>query len=413
MLIARWKSLELDAAELVREQALHLRVGPAPPLDAAADEVLEHAALRLVQRERGAAAERRPLERRVDVVLVQRVPALVHRREHAAHLVLRVVRGHPDVRRAERRREGVRDRVDPPACPRGSRSATSRILCISRCGLDREVAAETASRRSSCSDASATIGTSPSRSCANTSRTSAVFIPCSKSSSSASYGSSASKQAAYSAPELDVPLQVRAEQLEVVRAAGLDPDRERLGAGSRLRLPQLAGDAELLVAVAARDADQARLVRVVVERLLVRPELIEQLAELLGDDLLVDDLGDRRQLLCAHVRAGARHHRLLVPGGDRAQLRQVPRLGQAVAQLGVAGVGHPAEPYALAGSPRRHADGAGRSARSVRSRRRTLRRSARGGGAAGPSAGRLRGGAPGRGRCRSRSPSRSSRIRPT
>ena len=99
------------------------------------------------------------------------------------------------------------------------------------------------------------------------------------------------------AAELDVALEIRAEELEVVLRARLDPDRECLGAGQRLLLAQLGRDTQLLVAVAPGDADQARLVGVVVERLLVRPELLEQVAQLVGDHPLVDQLRDGPELL--------------------------------------------------------------------------------------------------------------------
>ena len=56
-----------------------------------------------------------PLERRVDVVLVEPVPALVHRGEDPAHLALGVVRGHADVRRPHRGGERMLHRVEAPA----------------------------------------------------------------------------------------------------------------------------------------------------------------------------------------------------------------------------------------------------------------------------------------------------------
>ena len=50
--------LERDVAELPRERVLQLRIEVAPRRDAAADEVLPHAALRLVERGRHALRER-------------------------------------------------------------------------------------------------------------------------------------------------------------------------------------------------------------------------------------------------------------------------------------------------------------------------------------------------------------------
>ena len=132
------------------------------------------------------------------------------------------------------------------------------------------------------------------------------------------------------APKLDVALEVRAEELEVVRPARLDPDGERLRGSAGLLLAQLARDLQLLLAVAAGDADQARLVGVEVERLLVRPELFEQRADLVGDEELVDHLRGRR-------RAGAA--RTPPPCGgiivcwsqaaSAAELGEIPDLAQA------------------------------------------------------------------------------------
>ena len=100
--------LELDVAERLRERLAQLRVEEAPERQAAADEVLPHAALRLVQPERRAAGEQRALELAGDPVLVEPVPALVHRPEEAVEVVLEVARRQPDVGRrpSTSRRDG-------------------------------------------------------------------------------------------------------------------------------------------------------------------------------------------------------------------------------------------------------------------------------------------------------------------
>jgi hypothetical protein len=67
-----------------------------------------------VQPERRAARERRPLERRVDAVLVEAVAALVHHREEPVERVLGLTRRDPDVAGRQRRRERMRAGVDPP-----------------------------------------------------------------------------------------------------------------------------------------------------------------------------------------------------------------------------------------------------------------------------------------------------------
>src|SRR4029078_9559728 len=84
--------LLVDVAELARERLLHAGIEPAPERSAAPDEVLPEPRLRLVQPERRAARERRPLERRVDAVLVQAVSALVHHREESVQRLLRLAR---------------------------------------------------------------------------------------------------------------------------------------------------------------------------------------------------------------------------------------------------------------------------------------------------------------------------------
>ena len=61
-----------------------------------------------------AARERRALERRVDLVLVEPVPELVHRPEQALEPVGEVPRRDPDVGHAGARRERVHGRIEAP-----------------------------------------------------------------------------------------------------------------------------------------------------------------------------------------------------------------------------------------------------------------------------------------------------------
>ena len=81
----------VDAAELRRETLLQARIEAAPEREAAADEVLPEAALRLVDAEPGVLADRqvRPLARQL--VLVEAVAVLVHRREQRLQLIAEVV----------------------------------------------------------------------------------------------------------------------------------------------------------------------------------------------------------------------------------------------------------------------------------------------------------------------------------
>ena len=108
--------LEVDVSELGRERGLELRIEEAPGREAAADEVLPHAALRLVEAHRRHGRERRALVGRVDARLVEPVAELVDRCEEADREVgLVVARRQPDVLRARAHRERVHRRIEPPA----------------------------------------------------------------------------------------------------------------------------------------------------------------------------------------------------------------------------------------------------------------------------------------------------------
>ena len=74
-------------------------------------------------------------------------------------------------------------------------------------------------------------------------------------------------------------------------------------AGARQLDAELGRNAALLLPVAARDADQARVVGVVVERLLERAQALEQAADLVVDELLVRDAAQRRERLGARRMA--------------------------------------------------------------------------------------------------------------
>ena len=133
--------------------------------------------------------------------------------------------------------------------------------------------------------------------------------------------------------QLDGALEVGEEECEVVVLACLRPDVVRLGGGAGHLGGELGGDAAHLVVVAARRPDQRRLVGVVVELLLVPGEILEQRADLVGDELLVRDPVERRQLLPADRAAARRHHHGLVPEQHLQGPAQVVDLGQACLQL--------------------------------------------------------------------------------
>ena len=106
------EALLVDVADRFGERLLEGRVEVVPERAAAADDVLPHPALRLVQRRGDAVAERRALERRRDAVLVEPVPALVHRREDRRDVVLLVARRQADVLRAGAGRERMHGQVE-------------------------------------------------------------------------------------------------------------------------------------------------------------------------------------------------------------------------------------------------------------------------------------------------------------
>src|SRR5207302_5706971 len=111
--------LAIQALDVVARERVGIQLQQAweempPEGKRAADEVLPHAALRLVQAERDAARERRALERRIDLVLVEAVAELVHRPEEAAEVPREVAGGDADVLDARARRERVHRRVEPP-----------------------------------------------------------------------------------------------------------------------------------------------------------------------------------------------------------------------------------------------------------------------------------------------------------
>src|SRR5439155_11949237 len=140
------------------------------------------------------------------------------------------------------------------------------------------------------------------------------------------------------APQLEVALEVREQDREVLARARLEPGliAERAGADD-LRV-QLDRNAPRLLVVVPHHADQARLVRVVVVLGLELPGLLEQLGELVGDPPLMGEALQGRLLLGAGVCAARRHPRLLVPGEKAGRLFDVPDLAREGAELLVAPV---------------------------------------------------------------------------
>ena len=105
--------------------------------------------------------------------------------------------------------------------------------------------------------------------------------------------------------------------------------------GARHLRAELRGNPPRLLPVTRHDAGE-----VVGERLAGRrvrlwagADLIDQTADLIVDEHLVADLGERRERLRARLGAGCRHHRPLVPAEQRGGTAEVVNLTEAIAEL--------------------------------------------------------------------------------
>ena len=126
----------------------------------------------------------------------------------------------------------------------------------------------------------------------------------------------------------------RQEDPEVVRLTSLEPDDVCLGGFACPRSRELRRHATVPLPIAARHPDQAGVVRVVVQLLLQRGELLEQRADLVGGGALVDEAGEGRRGLGAGGSALGRHHRALVPGEHSERALEVVDLRETLLQLG-------------------------------------------------------------------------------
>ena len=135
------EALCVGAVHLRRERVLHEREVVLPERPAAPDEVLPHAALRLVERERRPSGDRRAHERAIDAVLVDAVPELVHRGEDRVHVVVVVSRRQADVVHAGPRGEGMHGLVEPPGVG-GEAEVLEDLPLHVLLGVDRELALE-------------------------------------------------------------------------------------------------------------------------------------------------------------------------------------------------------------------------------------------------------------------------------
>ena len=133
------------------------------------------------------------------------------------------------------------------------------------------------------------------------------------------------------------------EDGEVVLRASLEPGGVRLAGLARPGCGDLGRDPAGLLPLAAGDADQARVVGVVVEAVLEWRDLLEELAGLVGDEALVGDPPEGRRGLGSSRPALRRHHRLAVPAQDAECALEVVDLRQALLELSQ-WLGHAPEP---------------------------------------------------------------------
>ena len=325
--------LQLDVAQRVGELLAQPRVEEAPEREAPADEVLPEPALRLVQPERGPARERRPFERGRDAVLVEAVPALVHRREEPVEVRLVVARREPDVLDPQRARERVDGRIEPPG-PGVESEALEHGQLEAPLALERigPVAGGPFAVVGGAGDERHLLRLQPVEHDPHLGRRHAALEVVEQHVVRLVVAVEAVDVAP---PQVQVGAQVRQEAREVRLGPCLRPHGQRQRRRPRHVRPELRGHLSRLLPVAPRHADQARLVGVVVLRFLERREPVEQEADLVRDEPLVREPVERRELLRPHRAAALGHLHLLVPGEQRAGLLQVVDLAQALLQLGV------------------------------------------------------------------------------
>ena len=190
------------------------------------------------------------------------------------------------------------------------------------------------------SRSSAIIGTSSALISAKIRVTSADFVSGSKSSRRMSYGSSVgSKHAMYLRRSSTARSSAgrKSSKFDVAFASS------QIGAASAparaISAESSGGHAHGLVVLAAREPDHARVVRVGIERLLERAQLLDQAADLRVDQRLVAELLEQREVPAAARRSGRRHGHAQVPGeesGDRSERVDRLEAGLQVCE----GVGH-------------------------------------------------------------------------
>src|SRR4051794_31997268 len=324
-------ALDVVAGKRVGIQLLQTREEVAPEGQRAADEVLPHSALRLVHAERHAARERRPLERGIDLVLVEPVPELVHRPEEAAEVVREVARRDAYVADPRARRERMHRRIQPPRVV-GEAESVRDLELEDLLLLDRE---RVLARPVGCllrhllherrlvllqvvEDAPDFLCPHPALVVVEHDVVRLVVDL---------------EAVDVTLAQVEVLAQHRQEALEVVVLPRLHPDGICERGGARYLRAQVRRNLARLLPVVRNDADQARLERVVVLLLAPAAEIVDELADLRRDELLVRDATDGRQLLGADRRAAWRHHHVLVPAQHGRRLAEIGDLRQPPPEL--------------------------------------------------------------------------------
>ncbi len=135
------------------------------------------------------------------------------------------------------------------------------------------------------------------------------------------------------AAKLDVLAQVGQKAGEIRARAGVDPGMVPACARPGHLLAQRGRDPPRLLPVAARDADEAGVVGVVLERFLQRREAVEQAADLVVREALVCQARQRRELVRPRLGAERRHRHALVPAEHPRRAPQVGDLGEPLLQV--------------------------------------------------------------------------------
>ena len=318
--------LERDVGELPGN--VFWRRGKVPPRrDVPADDVFPQPALGLVECRRRTGRERRAEVARVDLALVQPVPELVEAGQDAADVVGEEARREANVVVRERDRERVDGIVEPPGLvvhpPRLEHVEREGALAIDGVGAEE-----------------ARVVDRLPETCDHLHEPVAEAIEDDLDFGGLHAGRVIVEQRVVRivvrlvtgdvlARQLDQPVELRPEELVVARLPRPEPHLVADRAGARHLGAKVGRDAALLLVVAARDANDARLERLAGMFGLEAAEILEQLADLGRRRELVREPRERALRLGARHRALRRHLRLLVPAEESRRAVDVERDAEA------------------------------------------------------------------------------------